>query len=180
MKTIEVLGTGPTIEHYKPNDNETIGVNDIWKHHKVDNLLVLDLKSRFTLEQLHIIMNSTPKKFYTSLDEWADMFCENWLLMMAPPPGADLSYLDTSYLPIHVDSTYSAVCLAYRLGARRIIMHGVDLKDHPDLKFYWHTGVIQKAYKELVKALKDRDVDLFVGSKESPLSEFIPVYKPNN
>lgn len=176
MKTIEVLGTGPTIEHYKPNDNETIGVNDIWKHHKVDNLLVLDLKSRFTPEQLHVIMNSTPKRFYSSLDEWYNVCCfDIRILLMAPPPGADLSYLDTAYLPIHVDSTYSAVCLAYRLKARRIIMHGVDLKDHPDLKLYWYTRVIQEAYKDLVKALKDREVDLFVGSKESPLSEFIPV-----
>lgn len=175
MKTIEVLGTGPTIKYYKPNNNETIGVNDIWKYHKVDNLLILDLKSRFTPEQLHVIMNSTPKVFYSSLNEWAYTFHIGSLLWLAPSPGADLSYLDTAYLPIHVDSTYSAVCLAYRLKARRIIMHGVDLKDHPDLKFYWHTGVIQKAYKDLVKALKDRGVNLFVGSKESPLSEFIPV-----
>jgi len=174
MKTIEVLGLGPTLRYYKPDkNNTTVGVNDIFAFHRVDNLLVLDSKDSFTPERFHIIVNSTPRRFYSSLLEWEIMpFFSH--IQKAPKPG-DLSYLDTDLLPFHVDSSFSAACLAYKLGAKRIIMHGVDLKDHPDLKHYWNQGIIQDVYMRLWKELYERYVDLFVGSEESPLSEFIPI-----
>jgi len=176
MKTIEVLGLGPTLRYYKPSDNETIGVNDIFGFHKVDGLLVMDRTDSFSPESYHTIINSTPKKFYSNLWEW---YRYAWVKHFVPfklaPESGDVSYLDTDYMPFHVDSTFTAVCLAYTLGAERIIMHGVDLKDHPDLKHYWNQGIIQDAYIRLWKALYSREVDLYVGSKESPLSEFIPV-----
>lgn len=173
MKTIEVLGLGPTLRHYKPNNNETIGVNDIFAFHRVDYLIVMDLPGSFTPDRFHIIVNSTPKRFYSNYLDWDIMPYFHY----APraPRSADLSYLDTDFLPFHVDSTFSAVCLAYKLGAKRIIMHGVDLKDHPRLKPYWEQGIIQEVYMQLWKELYERHVDLLVGSRESPLSKFIPV-----
>ena len=42
-KVIEVLGLGPSISEYVPSGNETIGVNDIFKHYPVDNLLLMHL-----------------------------------------------------------------------------------------------------------------------------------------
>lgn len=178
MKTIEVLGLGPTLRYYKPNDNETIGVNDIFAFHRVDHLIVLDSINSFDLLTFLIICNSTPKHFYSSLFEWKSKMVNFTHVQIAPKPG-DLSYLDTDYLPIHVDSTFSAACLAYKLGAKRIIMHGVDLKDHLDLKHYWKQGIIQDVYMRLLAELHEREVELFVGSEESPLSEFIPVYENN-
>jgi len=173
MKTIEVLGLGPTLKYYNPNDNETIGVNDIFAFHRVDYLLVMDLPGSFNSDRFHIIVNSTPKRFYSTYLDWEIM--PYFYYVPRAPKSADLSYLDTDFLPFHVDSTFSAVCLAYKLGAKRIIMHGVDLKDHPRLKPYWNQEIIQDAYMRLLAGLHEREVDFFVGSKESPLSEFIPI-----
>ena len=36
---IDVLGLGESLKEYKPSKNKTIGVNDIFKHHKVDYLV---------------------------------------------------------------------------------------------------------------------------------------------
>jgi len=173
MKTIEVLGLGPTLRFYKPNKNETIGVNDIFAFHRVDYLLVFDLPGSFSPDRFNIIVNSTPKKFYSNYLDWK--FMPNFYYAPRAPRSADLSYLDTDFLPFHVDSTFTAVCLAYKLGAKRIIMHGVDLKDHTDLRHYWKQGIIRDVYIRLLGALYSRGVGLYVGSEESPLSEFIPV-----
>ncbi len=172
MKTIEVLGLGPSLKHYRPNGNETIGVNDIFREHRVDSLLVLDLPENFTPERFHVIVNSTPGRFYTSSDAYETM--PGFTKVYPASRGGDPRYLDSELLPIHVDSTYSAVCLAYKLGAEMIIMHGVDLKDHPKLKTFWNQGIIQEAYKKLFFALAYRNCILVTGSQESSLAEIIP------
>jgi hypothetical protein len=70
-----------------------------------------------------------------------------------------------------------ACILAYKLGAKEIVLHGVDLIDHPHIKGHSKEKALLD-YKNLNKAFNSRGVKLFVGSKDSSLSNFLDVYQP--
>jgi len=179
MKTIEVLGTGPSIQQYQDRGNSTIGVNDIFRIRYVDRLLIMDRPDRFSKYQLDVIVNSKPVMFYTDSHVaklWKPYLKCFFTFKKAKKPADPSTLGNWKRVPYHVDSTYTAVCLAYLLRADTIILNGVDLRDHPDLKHYWKQGVIQKAYGSLQYELNRRGTGLFVGSLDSPLSNILPLY----
>ncbi|MBA7514361.1 hypothetical protein ES705_06389 [subsurface metagenome] len=172
-KIFEVLGLGPSLKYYDPEKClETIGVNDICAYHKVDHLLLMDPPSHFNEKRLNNIKNSKPKTTFSNLMEWEFMPGFQKIKIAGPEHGGDVSSLDDwECLPRHVDSTFTAVCLAYHFDANDIILHGVDFKNH-NLAHY--SDQIIRAYSKLHAALIQRGIMLWVGSDESLLSKFIP------
>lgn len=171
-KVIEVLGLGPSIREYEPSGNETIGVNDINCHHKVDRLLLMDPQSNFAINRLEIIKSSRPKYFYSNLHDWNFMPGFVKINVVDPSQGGKVDTLDDwNNLPRHVDSTFTAVCLAYHFDASDIVMYGVDFTDH-HLKHY--SDQIIQAYSKLHGALIQRGVFLWLGTDKGLLSRFIP------
>jgi hypothetical protein len=174
MKTFHVLGLAPSIQDYKQTTVETIGVNDIYRHYPVDHLLIMDHIDTFTPERLEIIKNSKPKKTYSNFDEWS--FMPNFFQIgLNPTPGscAYLGYI--SVLPRHVDSTFTAVALAYCLGAKEIIMYGVDFKEHSSLMAYEEQILL--CYANMLAALRKRGIKLFIASGKSLLAQVLPVHE---
>lgn len=172
--TIYVLGTGPGIENFN-NNSVCIGVNDIWKYYKTNYLLLLDRPDTFTIDRIEIIKNSEPVTFFSNLYEWS--FLPKYKHITVNESGGDLSTLnreDFELFPRHVDSTFTAVCIAYRLGYRNIILHGVHLKDHPILKSSW--PLIKDCYSKLFVQLKNYHCSISVNDN-SPLLEVLPKYQ---
>lgn len=175
--TIHVLGLGESLATYKPDGNTTIGVNDIFKFHPVDYLVLADRPHRFSDVRLECICSSTPKKFFV-----ISALCEDWEPFIKTSPLHTCEYRGPSLIdnPDRIcysnNSAFLSVCVAHKMKATTIIMHGVDFNTHPNFKDAT-LKIALKDFKELREALNKRGVRLFVSSKLSKLSNIIPVYK---
>ncbi len=171
-KFIEVLGLGPSNKEYVPSRNETIGVNDISAFREVDRLLLMDPPESFRGRRLNCIKASKPKYTYSNLDDWN--FMPNFVKINVADPshGGKVDALDDwNNLPRHVDSTFTAVCIAYHCGATDIVLYGVDFTDHH--LAHYKDQIIQ-SYSRLHGALIQRGVFLWLGTDKGLLSPFIP------
>lgn len=182
MKTIDVLGLGESILDYKNDGSETIGVNDIYKHYPVDYLLVMDQPHRFTKDRLATILLSTPKKFYSNVRDdsgkyiWGGM--PNFIPILTEKGRGNLKSIDEPDLySLSNNSPFTACVMAYKMGAKRIVLYGVDLNTHRHLSSENMLSTILVHYKNLFEKLKDRGVGLFVSSEKSKLSAIIPVFQ---
>lgn len=173
-QTIDVLGCGANIKQYHNSpENFKIGVNDVWKHFKTDVLLVVDHPESFSDERRHIIENSRPRYFMSQLCSWADM--PNFSRMWLASNGGDVSTLeDISALPIHVDSTFTATALAYHFSMKNVVLWGVDFYGSPLME--WREQILF-AYSCLANKMKVLGINLYVGYKNSLLSEVLPVFE---
>jgi len=177
MKTIHVLGLGPSLSHYKPDGNTTIGVNDIWKYHKTDYVVCVDMPKRFDCGRLRTIVDCSPKEFYTCYPrDWSGLR-DNKGLNLAPLRGSVDTLTDKNQICFSNNSAFVATVMAYHLGAKRIILHGVDFTDHKNLS----EPIAQKSaidhFTKLFFALDRYEVKLMVSSKDSLLSAKMPVYQ---
>jgi len=147
-------------------------VNDIFKYQPVEYLLLMDNIETFPQDRLKTIIDSTPLQTFSQLSEW------NFMPGFTPiglnkTPGDISSLGSMNYLPRHVDSTFTAVCIAYCLGAKKVVMYGVEFCGHPVLSKY--SDKILECYEKLYKALLIKGCNLCVASHNSLLSEVMPV-----
>lgn len=181
MKTIDVLGLGESISGYNNTGNETIGVNDIFKHYPVDHLLVMDQPHRFAKERLATIILSTPKKFYSSVRDDKECYVWESLVPNFTPIKTEKGrgYLKTLDDPdtysISSNSPFTACVMAYKMGAKKIVMYGVDFNTHPHLSKDNSIETILLHYKKLFDELKGKGVIIGVSSTHSRLSAVLPV-----
>ncbi len=173
---VSVLGLGRTLEKYHKWDGleVTIGVNDIFKYHSTDFLILLDMPRRFTKERLKTILSSQSARIVSHLPDWDKHFKSVDRITLTSARG-DLTQLDGDAYPYSCNSPFVACVLAYRLGAKEIVLYGVDFTDHKSLSDDTHIKMIHRHYRDLYNELKRRGVSLSVCSKESRLSEVIPI-----
>jgi len=178
MKIVNILGTGPSLKHYTPDENETIGVNNIWEFHQTDYIVCVDKPARFEPKRLAQIKVSKPGLFYTHLlEDWAPFIGTAFKINLAPIRGSVDTLDDYGRICWSNNSTYVAAVMAFHHKADRIILHGVDFTGHKDLS---QPAIQKKAIDDFVKlflALNKRNVELLVGSNDSMLSGKIPVLK---
>lgn len=170
--TIEVLGLGESIKNYRPNKNITIGVNDIYKYVKTDFIIMVDPPKRFfENDRLKTIIESTPKKFYCNYS-WP---VPNFELIELASPRGSLVDLDSERYCYSNNSAYVACVLAYKLKARRIVLHGVDFTNHHTLGKQNNQSRILHDFGCLKKELNKRGVFIFVSSADSLLAKIFPL-----
>lgn len=173
--TIEVLGLGETVSTFKPNENVTVGVNDIFKFHPVQHLILADGPKKFREpDRFKTIIQSTPEKFYC-FEPWPVL---NFVRIHKALRGRGRTEdLDTNGFIYSISSPFIACVLAYKLGGKNIIMHGVDFNTHNCLSKPHTLKKVIDDFKTLNLAFKVRGVSLFVSSRESALSKVLPVVK---
>jgi len=121
---ISVLGLGESVNEFINNGSTTIGVNDIWKHHKADYVVCVDRINAFTVNRLSTILKSKPKKFLTHLEEWKRIMPTFELIELSKGRG-NLNDIDNTFAYSN-NSVFVAVVLAYKLGATEINIYGAD------------------------------------------------------
>lgn len=172
---IHILGLGESLKHYKPDGNITIGVNDIHKKHKTDYVVCVDHLTAFNKERLETILKTKCKGFYSQIVDWG-LVVPNFKIIEFNRGRGILDELDSDRFCYSNNSPFVACILAYKLGAKKIILHGVDFIDHPHI----NGNSKEKAlldYKNLNKAFLSRSIELFVGSEDTNLISFLPIYK---
>jgi hypothetical protein len=166
IMTIEILGLGESLSEYQPNENLTIGVNDIHSRIKTDYVVCVDNFEAFTKERLNTILKSQCKGFYSQLECWRNIpnFKRIELHRLAKLTDEKFRYSN--------NSTFVACVLAYKLGAKKIILWGVDFRTHQNFKGNSYTKAIED-FKQLKKDLHKLDCKLIVGSEYSALHGLI-------
>jgi len=172
-----VLALGESLNTYIPNpEHSTIGVNDIFRKHKTNLLVVCDPMNRFTPERRQVIFNSRPDFLFTSFDDWK-VHPKYKRIQLAKGRGR-LDDLDTpDVFPYSNNSPFVACVIAYKLGAKKIILHGADFRTHPALSKPINLQRIKTDFSNLVALLSKRGVELNVSSPVSFLSDFVPLLK---
>lgn len=196
-KSISVVACGESGQHWD-GTGESIGVNDCWKFGRpTDYLLVIDPPGRFTPDRRKIIQNSKPKHFITDSKAWLRLFYDSAKVdKIKPHPnykelyctnGSHIKYrfstwkgrLEQNQVQYWHTSPFPAISLAYLLGYKEIILWGVDFKTHkswnPSKKA--ELAFELQGYKELVKALDEVGVKVYIGHHNSMLNEFLEVKK---
>lgn len=165
---INVLGLGESLKEFKPNENITIGVNDINKYHEVDYIVCVDRPTAFTTERLTPMINSFAQ-FFTHLSDWEKLRDVN-LMRLAHGRGV-VDNIDGDSFCYSNNSTYVAVVLAYKLGATTINIFGVDFNTHKNFKGSMLNATLRD-FKILFDCLKSKGIEINV-TKSSALNQII-------
>lgn len=126
-KKIVVCGCGQSlIDFAKHKDNFiTIGVNDVPQLFDPTYIVVTDHPNRFNIERREFINESKAKHLFTCVGGWAHPRLVNFKL-----GGKGSAHLD---IPDKVDhflnSPYTSINIAYKMGASNIAIVGVDFTD---------------------------------------------------
>lgn len=172
---IHVLGLGESLSKYVADGSKTIGCNDIWNYVQTDYVVCVDKPTCFSNEpeRMKGIINGKQEKFFTHVKEWEGLV-SNYSPIVLSKLRSDLSKLD-SEVPHSNNSAFVACVMAYKLGAKLIVMSGVDLKSHHKLG---QDGVMKHAirdFRNLQIELFSRGVELRVSSRVSALAEHLGV-----
>jgi hypothetical protein len=171
--TVDIVGTGATSQNWKQHDY-SIGVNDAWKFGQpTDALLVCNRPQQFTPNRIEIIINSKPKDFFSHKANWAEWFPKWKQINLVTWYGT----LNPKQVYNSDTSPFIAISLAYNLGAKEIILWGVDFISH----HIYNTGNTDtknevERYLQLFEALKERGVNVFVGSEGGVFERHLSVY----
>jgi len=160
--TIEVLGLGESLSDYTPNANITIGVNDIHSRIKTTYVICIDTFEPFTNDRLNTILNTKCCGFYTHLDCWKSV--QNYTEIKLHR----LAELDSELFRYSNNSPFVACVLAYKLGATKIVLWGVDMNTHHALNGQSRERAIID-YIKLKEDLLKRGCELVIGSNKSSL-----------
>lgn len=163
---VNILGLGESLKEFTPNGGITVGVNDINKHFEVDYLVCVDRPNRFNYERLETMTNSNAK-FLSQCSEWSNIVKNFEHIKLSAGARGNLNDIDNSF-PFSNNSTFVAVCLAYKLGAKEISIFGADFNTHPNFKDNGLEMVL-KDFKRLFEFLKSKGVKINI-TKQSRLN----------
>lgn len=174
-----IVATGESAANWIPH-GYSIGVNDAWKFGRpTDALLICNRPETFSIERRKIIIESKPKDFYSNKANWAGHF-PDWKRVRLHPWSGSLHNFHRSDGPSAYSSNTSpiiAITLAYNLGAKEIILWGVDFKSHhlfndknPETKRE------VEAYLQVFEALKEKGVSVYRGADGTAFDNVLPLY----
>jgi len=176
-----IVATGDSAKDWVPN-GYSIGVNDAFKFGRPTDALVLCNKpATFAKDRLQTIINSKPSTFYSHKADWAQWF-PSWKKLRLHTWSGTLHDHHRSDGP----SAYSfnsspiiAITLAYNLGAKEIIIWGVDMKNHHSFNDKNpETKKEVQAYLEVFAALKEKGAQVYLGAKGGVFDDHLPIYLP--
>jgi hypothetical protein len=188
--TYTIVATGNSSQNWTPN-GYSIGVNDAWKFGKpTDGLLICNRPQQFSSERLKTITDSKPKHFYSNMSNWAGYFdyfdkskaSRHKKLYSNNPELPTLKFMQWSGT-LYPDAVFYsnsspiiALTLAYNLGAKEIILWGVDFKNH----HLFHEGNLQtkkevQAYLEVFECLREKGVSIYRGADGSVFDGLLPL-----
>jgi hypothetical protein len=175
-ETIFVLGLGETLKFFKDFDSPKIGVNDIWSRIKTEIVVCIDRPEKFTPSRLSVIKSCSPKIFFSYLNDWRDSKKESyyWKASIKGVQKGEIFKEGVIYHSVH--SPFVACNIAYLLGAKNIVMYGVDFMSHSKLKGANAISKIVSDFTWLNENFKQRGVNLYIGHSASRLSETLPVW----
>lgn len=177
---VSIVACGDSAEHWhKIPCDLSIGCNDAFKWgHKTNYLLLANWPAKFPQYRLDIIKNSKPDKFFSSVEQWRAYF-PNMIKIRLNSWDGHLYKNRPDEFSSSNTSPFIATSMAYKLGASKIILWGVDFKTH---KVYNESNPQTKTelsqWKQIIAALRKEGVEVYLGDKGSLMEEFLPIWQP--
>jgi hypothetical protein len=172
-------------EWYKVPVDLSIGVNDCFKFgHEVDYLVLVNSPLKFEprrannngVNRLETIYKSNPKKVFAHNSNWRSYFkykSEFQTLSMRDYNGR----YNKGRVYFSKTSPFVAITLAVSLGAKDIILWGVDMLSH------WRFSPGKKEmdselamYNDLFGEIKSHGINIWIGNKETVLKDYLQVW----
>lgn len=132
MKKINVLGTGPSLQLFKENENLTVGLNKIVMTHYVDHLVIADVPETFPKFIHEQIKKSPFGEFHTFTqlqDKWRPYINTKMNIFELMPARGEIN-LNDPRMPQSVSGGFIAAALAQKLGGTIIDLYGIDYVGH--------------------------------------------------
>lgn len=170
--TIHVIGKGESKEFFKHDGNITIGVNDVNKWIKTDHIVVVDPMDAY--KEGHETYRNSNAMFWSQLEDNRN-YVKNFTLIELARGRGVLDEFDSDRFVYSITSPFVAVHLAYKLGAKNIVMWGVDFNTHPNFDTDSLRNRALKDFGNLRKKLNERDVNFYVGHEISMFSSILPI-----
>jgi hypothetical protein len=172
-----VVACGDSAKNWIPRGT-SIGSNDCEKFGKpVDYLIVANSPVRFSKERMEIIKKSKAKFFSHDMKRWRTMF----------PNGEQLTkitFFNTRILPGYVYTSVTTpimcVSMAIRMGAKEVVIWGMDMKSHHTYSEGTKKGDHEiMVYKKFFTECKRLGIKIWIGSLGTAFDGFLPVYPAN-
>jgi hypothetical protein len=175
---VAVIGCGDSASewHDTPHDY-SIAVNDgfKWGYH-FDALVLANWPIKFPTYRLNIVKESKPKVVYANVDQWSTWFPSMVKIRLRSWDG-HLYQERKDEFTCSQTSPIIAMSIAYKMGAKDIILWGVEFIDHGTFnKDNPQTKMELRAYKGMIEAMKKEGVNVYLGAKGSLLEEFVPIW----
>jgi hypothetical protein len=170
--TIHVIGKGESKEFFKHDGNITIGVNDVNKWIKTDHIVVVDPMCNH--KEGHRTYKNSNAMFWSQNEDNRN-YVKNFTLIELARGRGVLDEFDSNRFVYSITSPFVAVHLAYKLGAKNIVMWGVDFNTHPNFDTDSLRNRALKDFGNLRKKLNERGVKFYVGHEMSMFSSILPV-----
>lgn len=148
----------------------SIGVNDFFKFgYPANELLLVNSPKSFTPDRLETIKSTKFDKVLTHSGTWDKIFPQNERIRMQ----SFSKHLEKGHVYSSKTSPFVAMSLAFNLGATDIILHGVDLIDHPAIKDKLLNYEIRNI-QSFTKLLKDQGCNVWLSKPIGALKYIIP------
>lgn len=177
---MHIIGTGPTRKNYKPDGNDTIGVNDILDYIACDKVIIVDPANRFSEGRRQAIMRSEGQYLigYTGGSKESSMQYNTWkdLLPYAEyfPIYRWMGVLQPGKVFHSVSSPFVAASYGINRGYADIVFHGCDYLNHPRMG----GPLMRQAVKDIEGLKKSwKDGKMYVSNGYSKLSTVLPIWK---
>lgn len=172
-----VIGLGHTAKDwYKTPCDLSIGVNDSARFGKdPDQLVLINFERKFTPERLKLI-KSTKAKVWTHTSTWKKHFPQAEVIRLTP----FVFGIHKGLIYCSKTSPFVAISLAWRQGAKDIILWGVEFLNHKSYRKGTKHGDFEvKQYLKFIEQLKKHGVRVWLGTNGSAFDNLIPVYECN-
>jgi hypothetical protein len=183
--TVSIIACGDSAkEWHKTPYDLSIGVNDCLKWgHEVDYLMCLNAPRKFEprknngyQDRLSIIKKSNPQKFITCLEEWRKYWFEvemiNPILFGKRAIHGILYHSKTS--------PFCAMSYAYNLGAKNIILWGVDMLNHSEYKPGQRVTEFEIEQYDKFAGMIEKDCKVWIGNENTALNKYFEVWNGKN
>jgi hypothetical protein len=169
-----IIATGSSAQDFIPRGH-VIGCNDAARWGKqLNSLVVCNRPQQFSKERYEIIRATKCETFYSHKSAWKAEFPGWKKINLVPWYGT----YNRGQIYSSNTSPIIAVTLAAKIGAKEIIMWGVDMMNH----HLFNTGNHQTKkevdiYLQLHEQLKENDIRLWLGNTGTAFDNVIPVWK---
>lgn len=184
-KIVSIIGCGDSAKEWVNTPCDlSIGVNDCFKFgHQVDYLLCFNPPWKFQprkqngyQDRLSVMKQSKPKKFITCLDDWKKYFLFTEVEMIDPRLFGKHFNKGTVY---HAKtSPFAAMSYAFNMGAKDIILWGVDFLNHSELQpGKRETEFEIEEYVRFAKIIEEHGTRVWIGNSETELNKYFEVWR---
>lgn len=173
MTIIHVIGKGESKDFFINDGNVTIGVNNVNKWIRTDHVVIMDNVKNYP--EWHETLLKSGAMFWCNLKE-NKKYVRNFTLIELSRGRGVLSDFDTDKFVYSITSPFLAVHLAYKFGATKIVMWGVDFNTHENFNTDKLRNRALKDFRNLREKLNERGCELYVGNEISMFSSILPIY----